>query len=83
MPASAAGEPLKHWLTFRMTISFAGFAVNTKDAGFPHSDRCLHESSLRSWSQHLGKGTEQYHGKERKFPFVAAHIFEDEMDLRR
>lgn len=46
MPASAAGELLKNWLTFRPIISFAGFVVNTKDPDFPHSDRYIHESSL-------------------------------------
>lgn len=57
MPASAAGELLKNWLTFRPTISFAGFVANTKDPDFLHSDSCIHERSLYSPSQCLGKGT--------------------------
>lgn len=57
MPASVAGELLKNWLTFRPTISFAGFAANTKDPAFLHSDSCVHERSLSSSSQCLGKDT--------------------------
>lgn len=46
MPASVAGELLRSSLTFRLIISFVGFAVNIKNADFSHSAKCIRESNL-------------------------------------